>query len=300
MNLEPARQPEADVAAARRPLLQVIGLQRSGNHAIITWLSSLFPRTAHFNDMDNDYFRTATDLGERLAGKEDCLVFSFEDSLGKGSREGNLLERIELGDPARFPGFDFRVIYILRDPYNCWASRAKAKEERRLTCSASLPDFMRDWIAIARLWRQQEDAFILYNSWFKSQEYRKRVCARLGGEYSERTLGDVFAYGGGSSFEGYARPSYGTILRRIDYYTSPDFRRRFLKQPRTYLNRLFAPSLDGRQLKVESRFEHLLGQPDSRPLFENEEIAALSREIFGFSVDASGRMTTARAQAPRG
>ena len=278
--------------AGRRLVLQVIGLQRSGNHAIITWLSSLFPRAAHFNELPHDYFGTAGDLADRLAGKEDLLVFSFEDSLRK-TRKGSpesVLDRVELGDPAAFPGLDFRVMYILRDPYNAWASRVKAKEDGRLTCSDLLSDFMRDWLAVARLYRENEPAFILYNAWFKSQPYRRKVCARLGGSYSERTLGDVFAYGGGSSFEGYARPSYGTILRRARHYMGPEFRQRFLKDPRAYFTRFFAPSMDGRQLKVDSRWEYVLDRPDSRALFESPEIAALSQAIFGFYVDAGGKV----------
>jgi hypothetical protein len=290
MNRELSRQPSpGGDAGRRRLLLQVIGQQRAGNHAIIAWLASLFPRAAHFNDLPHAYFRTA-DLGKPLAGKEELLVFSFEDSPGKRTREGSLPDRVDLVDPAAFPGFDVRTLYFLRDPYNCWASRVKAKEIGRTTASRALSEFVEDWTALARLCLEREESFVLYNSWFADAAYRRQVCARLGGSYSEQTLGDVFGYGGGSSFDGHARPSYRTILGKLDYYMSKGFRRRFLKAPGSYVGRLFAPSLDGRQLRVDSRWEHIVGRDDARALFEDAAVAELSRAVFGFHVDAAGRL----------
>ena len=44
-----------------RLLIQVIGLQRSGNHAIIRWLESLFARPLHLNDLEHDYLAGGRD-----------------------------------------------------------------------------------------------------------------------------------------------------------------------------------------------------------------------------------------------
>ena len=104
----------------------------------------------------------------------------------------------------------------------------------------------------------------------------------MGGQYSERTLGEVLGEGGGSSFDGFVRPSYATILRKFDYYLTGDFRRRFLKQPGSYLSRLFSPSIDGRQLQVDRRWEHVVGQEDAQALFADAEVRALSRENLRF------------------
>lgn len=284
-------------APPRRHLIQIIGQQRSGNHAVINWLSSLFPTAAHGNDLPHDFF--ARPEAAVAAATADCNLFSFEDASGRFRGGRNLLESVERLDPAAFPDFDCRVLHILRDPYNCWASRVKAREVGGLSSPRALGPFVRDWTALARLCLAQPDAFILYNRWFDDQAYRKRIAARLGGQYSERTLGEVRGEGGGSSFDGFVRPSYAAMLRKFDYYLTGDFRRRFLKQPGSYLSRLFAPNIDGRQLQVDRRWEHVVGQPDAQALFANAEVQALSREIFGFCVDAAGRLVATMPQSGR-
>jgi hypothetical protein len=284
----PSAMVSAPQAAPRRLLIQVIGQQRSGNHAVINWLASLFPTVTHGNDLPHDFFvRPAAAAAGATA---DCNVFSFEDAFGRLRGDGNLLDSVAPVDPAAFPDLDCRVLHILRDPYNCWASRVKAREVGTLTSARALEPFVRDWTALARLYLTRPEAFVLYNRWFRDQAYRKGIAARLGGGYSERTLGEVRGEGGGSSFDGFVRPSYATMLGKLDYYLSGDFRRRFLKQPGSYLARLFSPAMDGRQLQVDRRWQHVVGRPDAQALFANPEVQALSREIFGFCVDASGQL----------
>jgi hypothetical protein len=108
MNLEIVGQTgEATAAVGRRILLQVIGMQRSGNHAIIGWLSSLFERPAHLNNLPHDFFcRTETVTGNPALAKADCSILSFEDTKRPDARA--LLD-IELLDRARLPGFDWSI-----------------------------------------------------------------------------------------------------------------------------------------------------------------------------------------------
>ena len=285
--------------APRRKLFQVTGLQRSGNHAVINWLASLAPGARHDNDLPHDFFTRPENLAEAAATRAEASFFSFEDARGK-LRGRRLLESVVPVDPAAFPDFEVRRLYILRDPYNCWASRVKAQETTKLTSAAELAPFLADWTELARACVAGPEAFVLYNSWFRSRPYRQRVCARLGGSYSERTLGEVLGEGGGSSFDGFVRPSYRTMLGKAGYYLTPEFRRRFLQSPRSYLARLFASPIDGRALKVESRWESLVGRDDARALFEDAEVGRLSREIFGFSVGADGAIVTEPPRAAAG
>ena len=289
--------------AGRKLLLQVIGLQRSGNHAIIDWLSSLFERPVHLNDLPHDFCGRIENVATPAVAKADCSILSFEDARSKLGRTElgtkRLIDSVALLEAGQLPGFDCRVLYVLRDPYNCWASRVKARETGRLTSPPELEHFLDNWIALAERYAREKQAFILYNSWFRSQAYRRQLCAGLGGRYSERTLGEVPLEGRGSSFDGTGRPSVRTMLKRVDYYRSAAFRRRLLKQPGAYLGRLFAPSIDARQLQVDSRWELLVGRDDARALFESAEIAALSREIFGFHVDGTGRLRQAPDAAGR-
>ena len=283
-------------AAAGGLVLQVIGLQRSGNHAIIDWISSLFASPVHLNNLEHDFGRDPANVADNPAfDGADCRIVSFEDARIKLAKTADgawrpLMDSVETLDPAALAGFDCRILYILRDPYNCWASRVKAREASGLTSPGSLDYFLDSWTAMARRCLADPEAFVLYNAWFDDRAYRQRVCARLGGTYSERTLGEVPLEGGGSSFDGAGRPSLRTMAKKLDYYRSADFRRRFLRQPGSYVRRLLSPSIDGRQLKVDSRWQHLAGRDDARALFEDETVRRLSQEIFGFHVDGAGRL----------
>ena len=301
----PPRRPES--GAEPRLLLQLIGLQRSGNHAVIDWISSLFERPAHLNNLAHDFCALPENVtGDPALMRADCAMLSFEDARIKLARSEDggfrrLVDSVVPLDVAALPpGTEGRTIHILRDPYNCWASRVKAREGGGLTSPPELEHFLDNWIAQAERHAAAPESFILYNAWFRSQPYRRAVCARLGGAYSERTLGEVPLEGRGSSFDGAGRPSFRTILKKLDYYRGPEFRRRLLKEPGSYARRLFSRSIDARQLKVDTRFEHLLGRAGARPLFEDATVRRLSREIFGFHVDGEGRMhpATARRRAP--
>ncbi|HET9068576.1 MAG TPA: hypothetical protein VFN28_08010 [Amaricoccus sp.] len=285
--------PATSGAGSRGVLLQILGLQRSGNHAIIDWLESLYPTALHLNEQPHAFFEDAESVAAVRAAlaKTDCVIVSFEDAVGVSKLQGKpFLDNVRRLDPEDFPGHACHVLHILRDPYNCWASRVKARERGRLSSSRRLEDFRRDWVDIARLAERTPDAVVLYNAWHGSRRYREALCARLGGSYSERTLREVRSEGGGSSFDGYGRPTWRTIAGNLGYYCSKRFRKRFLSAPGSYLARLFARPVDGRSLKVDSRWQHVLDHEASRPLFSDAEIRSLSDRIFGFHVEAGGEM----------
>lgn len=275
-------------------LLQIIGLQRSGNHAIINWLESLFSTSLHLNEQPHAFFEEAESVASVRAAlaRTECVVVSFEDAVGVSKLQGEaFVANVRRLDPADFPGHACHVLYILRDPYNCWASRVKAREGGKLSSSRRFEDFRRDWVDLARIAEHAPESVLSYNAWNGSRAYREAVCARLGGTYAEHTLGEVRSEGGGSSFDGYGRPSWRAILGKLDYYGSPAFRKRFLKAPGSYVARLFAAPVDGRSLAVDSRWQYVLEHEASQPLFRDAEIRRLSERLFGFHVDAGGQMT---------
>ena len=112
----------------------------------------------------------------------------------------------------------------------------------------------------------------------------------MGGVYSEATLNDVPRTGGGSSFDGYVRPTYREILSSAGTYLSPEFLGRFLRDPGSYLRRLSSARPKGRDLSVEARWEYLLEHESGGALLSDEEIRAKSRGIFGFTLDKSGAL----------
>ena len=291
--------PGAPGAGSRGVLLQVLGLQRSGNHAIVNWLESLYPAALHLNEQPHGFFEDAESVVSTRAalGRTPCVIVSFEDAVGVSKLQGEaFLGNVRRLDPEDFPGHACHVLHILRDPYNCWASRVKARESGKLSSSRRFEDFRRDWLDLARLAVRDPESVLLYHAWHGSRAYREAACARLGGAYAEHTLREVRGEGGGSSFDGYGRPTWRAMLGKLGYYRSPAFRRRFLKAPGSYVARLFATPVDGRSLRVDARWQHVLGHEGSRALFHDAEIRRLSDEIFGFHVDADGRMLR-RAEA---
>jgi len=283
-------------------LIQVTGLQRSGNHAIIGWLESLFTRPLHLNDVEHDYLADPRRIAEiRAAADRDCVIVSFEDSGDRIARGTPLLDHVHYARPEDFPGIRVERRYILRDPYNCWASRAKAQAGQGLTSSPRVEHFIADWKALARLWPRDPDAFLCYNHWFRDAAYRQAACSRLEGRYSEATLDEVSSVGGGSSFDGYVRPTYRDILGNLrGKYLGPEFLGRFARKPGRYIQRLVSPRPKGSKLSVEERWRYLLGRDDAAPLFDDTELAHLSEAIFGFSVTADGTVRTGNpATEPR-
>jgi hypothetical protein len=282
-----------------RLLLQVIGLQRSGNHAIIGWIESLFARPLHLNDLEHDYLADPDRIARiRAMSDRDCVIVSFEDSGNRIEAGTPLLGHVRPARAEDFPGDRVAVRYILRDPYNCWASRAKAQDNPDgpgLTSSPAVEHFIADWKALARLAQADPDAFLCYNAWFRDAAYRRAACARLGGRYSEATLDSVSSVGGGSSFDGYVRPTYRDILKNAGSYLSGDFIGRFARDPAGYLQRFVTPRPKGSRLSVEERWRYLLGREDAAPLFADAELAGLSEAIFGFSVGPDGSLRTAAA-----
>jgi hypothetical protein len=284
-------------------LIIVTGLQRSGNHAIIEWIVSLFPSACFFNDQPHDLFYDVEKLEQvlRAAADANCLVVSFEDSV-KHSINPNqpLLEELVPLLPHVVEGREVRYLYVLRDPYNTWASRlaARARVDGRkpgLTSDPAWQLFRTNWLAIAQHQAIAPDNVILFNRWKEDATYRRSICASIGGEYSEVTLDRVPATGFGSSFEGKQRPTYGQIFARIPSYASPAFFRAFSQRPAEYLRILVKPRIKGKQLKVNERYNLVQNCTLWQIILEDDTIRAESLRIFGFSLKKDGSVISQEA-----
>jgi hypothetical protein len=276
----------------------VTGLQRSGNHAIQDWVRSLFESSVFYNDQPHDLFDNTDNVNNIIqdAGHTSCIIFSFEDSVDKSQNPtAPILEDISkfsssIGNDARV-----RCLWILRDPYNTWASRIAARErvQRKgndLTSSPSWELFRTNWLAMAKLYQQRPDDFILFNFWRKSPEYRLYICENIGGCYNEATLERVPTYGQGSSFDGNSRPTYREIIRNLNKYMSAEFITKFRKKPYSYLRRIMKPPLKATNLRVDERWHFLLHHPEGKKVLSDEDIRAASLGIFGFAVWPDGEM----------
>jgi len=243
--------------------LRVIGMSRSGNHAIINWicrqadgrvlfLNCAEPRTNPFasaKPFDHGCPYQASfadfDLSCEQQGQfshKDWLIFSHEDVFLSYVAKPGFEEQ---HDAMVGPSAQRTDVLILRDPYNLFASRLKLGVEM-ITPKTTM-----------RIWKQHAKGFlrrkrffknrmvtISFNEWACSEDYRRMLAGELGVEFTDAGFHEVPACGGGSSFE--SRDFHGEAFR----------------------------------MSVLDRWPPFLDNPDFYQLFD-EEIVELSRQIFG-------------------
>lgn len=222
---------EHERGAVNENEVRVVGMSRSGNHAILQWLMAQAEgRVAFLNCVEPKHnpFETARPLSDgrravasyegfelaREAGGElsrkQWLIYNYEDTfLGKVvSPDFESNRRSWLGDSAR------RLdLLIIRDPFNLFASRRKAGFYRG--SDRAPPGMVSERVGL-RIWKQHarealgerrhlgvDDRIIVrYNEWAASRDYRRRLAERIGVRFDDRMARAVPATAGGSSFEG--------------------------------------------------------------------------------------------------
>jgi hypothetical protein len=255
--------------------LRIIGMSRSGNHAVIQWLTAQIPGRACFLNCaegKNNPFASARvmddgrtciasyddfDLEQEQKGQfssKDYLIFSHEDGyLGRScSREYEQSHDQWVGPSGRRTD-----ILILRDPFNLFASRL-----RQLWGFVTIGTSARIWKQHAREFLRQtrrlrhNPMFISYNHWHSDRDYRRDIAAALDIPFSDEGIHTVFSCNGGSSFDGVA--------------------------------------FDGQasRMKVTERWKHYADDPRFLSIFD-DEMLELSRRIFG---DIPGTEALVKAQ----
>lgn len=282
-------------------LFQIIGIRRSGNHAIIDWLRSMYARSAHYNNLRHDVLLTET--GQEILAELaqlDCLVCSFEDFPKRRTPGVPLAKSVRLLPPGAAPhGARVETFYIVRDAYNLAASLLKAE-------MAAGPDdmaiFIRDWLALAEIARREPERCIFYNRWFDSEPYRRQLAARLGVAYCDHTLGAVANEAGGSSFDGLPLPPLREMATNYRKYLSAKFLTRLRKRPLHYVRRILQPKLDARGLAVDQRWRYLAERPEAGALLANAAVREANSDLFGFHLVGDRRaglqIEPARKHAP--
>ncbi|UWR21681.1 hypothetical protein [Sulfitobacter sp. S190] len=214
-------------AAGMTPVcaLQVFGMRRSGNHAIIDWLMRNAPEAATGGVFFNNCKVGANPVGGHAsldvydadrrvipplsrphaqrwaeAGQAPMTVVSYEDRMpvAKGPQKASR------GFDDR--DFDHRVV-VFRSFLN-WSASLLAKIKRN-------PDYgsatrMRVLMVAMATYRDglkrltENDALvpICYDDWMLSEDYRARVLRRLDLPARDLSRGEVQHFGGGSSFQG--------------------------------------------------------------------------------------------------
>ncbi|MCB0762813.1 MAG: hypothetical protein KDC12_14900 [Flavobacteriales bacterium] len=228
----------------------VLGMRRTGNHAIIQWMISLIPGSVFFcNDAVPElplhkapirkYIRK--DYGGRY------LLHSYEDKLPQRVWSSSQATRTG-GVSARYE------VVLLRDPFNLFASRYVWRDpqgERFRNDEQYRRELVALWKTTAREFLEMEQTdnpnrvAINYNRWFAEEDYRKLLCHRLGLEQAEGEREHIGEFGGGSSFDGQDSSGQGSTL------------------------------------EVLKRWHQVKDEPVFRSIFSDRELLDLSQEIFG-------------------
>lgn len=201
--------------------IRVVGLSRSGNHAIINWLlAQMQGRTCFLNCVqpkENPFATTREsvagkgvtcnykpfDLRREMRGEfsaKDWLIYSYEDCFITMvcNQAWESLHDQYVGESKTRTD-----VVILRDPFNLFASRLRS------SYSGVTPG------TAVRIWKQhakqvlgqrklftQPHVAVLYNRWVTDESYRRDLAEQLGLRFSDAGLRRVAATGGGSSFDG--------------------------------------------------------------------------------------------------
>jgi hypothetical protein len=253
--------------------IRVLAMRRSGHHAVVNWVLAQAEGWACFlNDCQREGNPYATcrpstsvvpvssDAATRLFWKAErsgvhtrksLLMYNFEDAHPEPFAAGDAVAQ-----SRRWVGRSGRVlnVLVLRDPFNLFASRLRWLRGRKGTGLLKDPQ---QWVALWKAYAREaagvtdhvpDRVCVSYNAWCLSESYRRGLAERLGLPFTDAGRQEVARWGPtvwGDSFDG---------LR-----------------------------YDGRaeDMDVLERWKQFQDDPVYRGLFEDPELVALSRTVFG-------------------
>lgn len=224
---------DTETSTAQKNLIRIVGLSRSGNHAVINWiLHQLHGKYCFLNctepkfnpfytsrplSEEGNTFKTnieSFDLEQEQQGnfsEKDHLLFSHEDCFLGNMDKKKQREQLEdwLGKAE-----EKRNILVLRDPFNLFASRVKsgliqghqthhgARPISTLTLRRIYKQHAREYLGKKK--NLKNLVAINFNNWNSSLEYREKIANKLNLEFSDEGYKKVEKTAGGSSFDGTA------------------------------------------------------------------------------------------------
>lgn len=202
--------------------IRVVGLSRSGNHAIINWiLRQQKGEKVFLNDvalLETQYYKYINNP-QKLDSHLDAFIYSYEDHPLNRVDSHFLVDKKANSEFVKVKQrFD---ILILRDPFNLFASRLNSKVPLQPKCRwLTFPDLWimhaEEYLGITNYLRHNK-IIINYNQWCNNQVYRQELAKRLELDFSDEGFEEVPTVGKGSSFDGlsyYGRASEMDVLQR--------------------------------------------------------------------------------------
>jgi hypothetical protein len=246
--------------------LRVIGMSRSGNHAIINWiLRQSVGHSCHLNCAEGktNPFLSARPLHSGLCYETNAREFDWaEEQAGRFTQKDLLIHSYE----DSFLGYVCHPIFeqhhdewvgrslqrhdllILRDPFNLFASRQRAGALLEGVAPATA---LRIWKQHAReylgetRYLKQPKILVNYNRWATERVYRAQLAAQLGLTFTDAGVNSVAGTAGGSSFDGARFDGSAHNMKVLErwkvYQNDLTYRQRLQADWLDYTARIFGP-----------------------------------------------------------
>jgi len=192
---------------------EVVGIPRSGQHAIATWLMAQMPSPSLF--INNSTCIRPDEVWFKHGRRNQGNVNGKPEVLGIGI-EGNA----SAADVSENPS-----VFVIRDVKNHMASLIKHR-----TLQTNWPQFFKSWEAYALLATENPDKsypymVVPFSTWHTSADLRIKLYQHfeqiMGGfctVYNDDARKDVMASGGGSSFDGQKFVGCGDKMKVLERY----------------------------------------------------------------------------------
>ncbi len=217
-------------------VLHFIGLKRSGNHAVIDWIrQNAYPQAEHVV-FHNCVYSPLSVIPKNLSvedvkmpsARRTAMILSYEDThLGELAGLPVYSESDVL-----LPGARTKKILLIRDPWNCFASRLRRIQGLEAAHIDAPKSIQRtSWETAVHLWKQYAREFIGettqltgdvvrvdYNRWAGSKRYRDALLARHFDVDENHDIGIEYVpnKGGGSSFDRLTMDGRASRMRVFD------------------------------------------------------------------------------------
>jgi len=194
-------------------IIRVWAIRRSGHHAVINWLKCCLEKK-HSVGVINALFmpfhqKTFDGYQDVIKSNPDYLIYNIEDESFNEIRENGSKKLLDKLDDYNIPHYVDYDMYVIRDPFNCLASRWAAKRVRPTVTrklGAISKKVIKLYIEYFDKFKEKESSneiFVNFNKWFVDENYRRWISQRFNVPFTDEGIGIVSKWGGGSSFDKY-------------------------------------------------------------------------------------------------
>lgn len=248
--------------------VHVVGIQRSGIHAIINWIIGHYNTAVFKNDagvgIHEGIYSPVLYKDGKETGKLNCFADEQTQLVIFGHENASVKHVSDIfSNPAYLSSVDLYakrseskslarrrlVVLNLRDPFNTFASLCNLLSDsvRIRELSVVWTGYAKEILGETSYFGPKKSAHALFNKWCSSKSYREELSVLLGLSHNDQNFRSMMPYGGGSSFDG------------MSYQNRAD------------------------QMNLKSRWEKKKDNPGYIKIFnENPDLVKYSKRIFDF------------------